>query len=129
MSKFKYLMLVLGLFVMLGSCVKPVDPTEVQILTGEWEVENVIANGESNLGQVFQNESRLHLDRNESFLFVNVDGYANSGTWAADETSLTLGDVVYTIVYLDYDKLHVYTTFNNALTGDVELRYLFKRVE
>ena len=128
------LVIVFGIIGMLfSSCVKPEDPTEVQILTGEWTVRNVIANGQVNLpDEVFLEESVLHLDRNETFLFINVDGRANSGTWTADETTITLtldggGTIAFSITYLNYEKLHAYYEFLNTQTGTIEVRYLFER--
>jgi hypothetical protein len=133
MNKMKYFLVFFGISVLLNACVKPDDPTEVQILTGEWMVKNVIANGQINIpDDVFMVNSVLHLDRNETFLFINVDGRANAGTWAATDTRLTLtgnqGNIAFNIVYLKYDKLHVYYTFGNQLTGEIELRYLFERI-
>jgi len=133
MTKLKLIVVVLGVLVALSSCMKPTEPTNVQILTGEWEIVNVIADGEINLpDQAFMENSVLHLDRNETFLFINVDGRAVAGTWTANETKLTLKGkdqtMVYNIVYLDYDKLHVYNSFTNLITGEIEVRYLFNRV-
>jgi hypothetical protein len=132
MKNSKFIAIIIGMLIMLGSCVKPEDPTNVQILKGEWEVVSVIANGVVNPDETFAEESVLHLDRNETYLFVTVDGRAEAGTWDADEETLTLtssdgGAKVFNIVYLDYNKMHVYYSFNNDLTGDIELRYLFER--
>lgn len=134
MNKYKNLFLVMVVALVLGACEEPQTPTNVQIATGEWAVENVIANGELNLDQLYQVNSVLHLDRNETFLFVNVDGRATAGTWTATEETLTLdGDSPevfthnYTIVSLTWDKMHVFRTFNIGAT-QVELRYLFRRI-
>jgi len=136
MTKLINLIVIVGLAALISSCVKPQDPTEVQILTGEWMVKNVIANGQVNFpDDVFLENSVLHLDRNETFLFINVDGRANSGTWTATdkEVKLTLdgnaGELVFNIVYLNYEKLHVYYSFTNQITGTIELRYLFERIK
>ena len=135
MNKYKNLIFVVVVALILGACAKPETPTNVQIAEGEWEVENVIANGELNLpeGSYFSVNSVLHLDRNETFLFVNVDGRATAGTWTATETNLTLTGTSpeaytqdYTIVSLTYDKMHVYRTFL-ILGNPVEIRYLFRR--
>ena len=132
MDKFKSLMIILVVTLLMAGCQEPEDPTAVQIAIGEWEVENVIANGELNLPEIFQVRSMLHLDRNETFLFVNIDGRATAGTWQAGAGSLRLtgsdGAVHdYTIVYLTWEKMHVYRTLT-VLGGEVELRYLFRRV-
>lgn len=134
MKKLKFILLVVGLAGFLTACVEPEDPTEVQILTGEWEVQNVIANGQVNIpDNVFLEESVLHLNRNESYLFINVDGYASSGTWKASSETLTLTtdgnvDMEYTITYSDYQKLQVSYSFTNPTTGDIQLIYVFTRI-
>jgi hypothetical protein len=133
MTKLKLIILVVGLAGFLSSCVEPEDPTEVQILTGQWEVSNVIANGQVNFpDDVFLEESVLHLNRNASYLFINVDGYASSGSWTATPSTLTLtdGDVEkeYTIIYSDYQKLQVSYDFSNPATGDIQLIYVFNRI-
>ncbi len=133
MNNSKLIIIILGVLISFSSCMKPQEPTEVQILTGEWEVINVVADGQVNFPEdTFLESSMLHLDRNETFLFINVDGRAEAGDWEADGEKLTLKakDVtkVYNIVYLDYDKLHVNYTFSNQITGEIELVYLFKRV-
>ena len=124
--------IIIGSFIMLSSCMKPEEPTNVQILTGEWEVTNTIANDQLDL-PVFEERAVLHLDRNETFLFINVDGRAKSGTWSEDGDKLSLetkqGTTIYNIVYLDYEKLHVYYTFYSDQAGEIELRYLFERVK
>lgn len=132
MAKFKYLMLIVGFSLLIHACAKPEDPTEIQILIGEWEVEYVAADGQIPPDIMFLEESRLHLDRNETFLFVNVDGRSNSGNWTATESHLTLnhqhgGSTNFNIVYLDFEKLHVYQTIASQV-GEIELRYLFRRV-
>ncbi|MDY0201261.1 MAG: hypothetical protein WC951_04090 [Bacteroidales bacterium] len=135
MNKLKYIIAFFGLAILMNGCMEPEEPTNVQILTGEWEVVSVIADRQVNFPpNVFLAQSVLHLDRNETFLFVNVDGRAKAGTWTASETELTLsdaeeGDVTFTIVYSDYNKMHVYYTITNTLTGDIELRYLFERIK
>ena len=135
MIKFKHIMLFLGIVVTLNACVEPIDPTEVQILEGEWVVEAVAANGEINdPSGIFLKDAILHLDRNESFLFIDVDDRADAGTWTATESNLTLtldngSTIDFEIVYLDYDKLHANYSFTNALTGEIELRYLFRRAD
>ncbi len=131
MAKFKYLMFIVGFALLVNSCAKPDDPTAVQILIGEWEVVSVVADGQIP-PDVFLAQSRLHLDRNETFLFINVDGRANAGTWTASETQLTLqhstgGSTNFNIVYMDFDKLHVYHVISSQ-AGEVELRYLFNRI-
>ena len=135
MNKLKYIIAFFGLAILMNGCMKPQEPTNVQILTGEWEVESVIANREVNFpDNVFLAQSVLHLDRNETFLFVNVDGRAKAGTWTATEDQLTLndaedGNITFNIAYSNYNKMHVYYTITNSLTGDIELRYLFERIE
>lgn len=134
MNKYKNLIFVMVVALILGACAKPETPTNIQIAEGEWAVENVIANGELNPNSYYQVESVLHLDRNETFLFVNVDGRATAGTWTATESNLTLTgtspeDYVqnYTIASLTWDKMHVYRTFS-ILGNEVEIRYLFRRI-
>ena len=134
MNKLKYLIVFIGLSVFANSCVEPEDPTNVQILTGEWEVKHVIANGEVSVDNFYQEQSVLHLDRNETFLFINVDGRAESGVWTADENQLNLtpaeGDqLVFEIVYSNYDKLHAYYSIDTPIAGEIELRYLFERID
>jgi hypothetical protein len=137
MTKMKHIFAIIVLALAFNACVKPKDPTPVQILTGEWKIESVIANGDLNLpDDVFMANSTLHLDRNNTFLFVNVNGRAMSGTWEATETALNLtiegaaGAVMtMNIVYMNYEKLHAYYSFNNSATGAVEVRYLFNRVK
>lgn len=132
MAKFKYLMLIVGFSLLMHACAKPEDPTEIQILIGEWVVEYVAADGQIPPDILFLEESRLHLDRNDTFLFINVDGRSNSGNWTASETQLTLnyqhgGSTNFTIVYRDFEKLHVYHTIESQV-GAIELRYLFRRL-
>jgi hypothetical protein len=113
---------------------KPEEPATAQILAGKWEVISVIADRQVNFpDNVFLANSVLHLDRNETFLFINVDGRAKAGTWSATDSQLTLtdpndGNITFNIVYMDYNKLHVYYTISNQLTGDIELRYLFESI-
>ena len=134
MNKLKYIIAFFGLAILMNGCAKPEEPTNVQILTGEWKVESVIADREVNFPEyVFLAQSVLHLDRNNTFLFVNVDGRAKAGKWNATDKQLTLndaeeGNVTFTIVYCDYNKMHVYYTITNTLTGNIELRYLFERI-
>ena len=130
MNKIRNLFFVVVIALFAHSCADPDDPTMIQIAQGEWIVENVIANGQ--LNEIFEVNSVLHLDRNDSFLFVNVDGRATAGTWTATETTLTLNGSdgstqSFTIVNLTWEKMHVYRTFNNPVAGQIELRYLFRR--
>jgi hypothetical protein len=133
MTKLKYLMVTLGLVAMLSACTE--DPTVMDYLTGEWEVENVIANGQVNQDDVFLEESILHLDGNGTFLFINVDGRASGGTFTASDTKLTLtsstdGTVMdFNLVYVDYDKLHIYYSFTSQIVGQIEIRYLFRKIK
>ena len=125
-------MIVLVVTLAMTNCQEPDEPTQVQIATGEWEVVNVIANGELNLPEIFQVNSVLHLDRNQTFLFINIDGRASAGTWEASSASLRLtgsdgGVQDYSIVYLNWEKMHVYRTLT-VLGEPVELRYLFRRI-
>lgn len=134
MAKFKYLMFIAGFALLFNSCMKPDDAEPAQILFGEWKVINVIVDGQINIpDEAFLENSVLHLELDETFLFINVDGRANIGTWTATETQLTLshndgGSTVFNIVYLDYDKLHVYYTVGGP-GGEFELRYLFNRIK
>ena len=134
MSKLKIIIALFGIAILLNGCMKPEEPTTVQILTGEWTVRSVIADGEVNVpDHTFLQNSTLHLDRNATFLFINVDGRAKAGTWTATETELSLSDPVegninFSIIYASYDKLHVVHTINNQLTGGIEIRYLFERI-
>lgn len=135
MNYVKYLMIFIGLSISFYACVEPEDPTEIQVLTGEWKVKNVIANGQVNLpDSTYLENSVLHLDGNGTFLFINVDGLANAGKWTATDSLLTLTNndgsfIPFNIVYFDYTKLHVYYTFTSFGSGDVELRYLFERIK
>lgn len=134
MSKLKIIIALFGIAILLNACMKPEEPTNVQILTGEWNVKSVIADGEVNFpDHTFLQNSILHLDRNATFLFINVDGRAKAGTWTATETELSLSDPIegninFTIIYASYDKLHVVHTISNQLTGGIEIRYLFERI-
>ena len=114
----------------LSSCLKTEDPVPTGLVAGEWVVENVIADGE--VGNYFSANSKLHLENNGTFLFVNVDGRASSGIWDATSSLLTLtedGDYVqeFNIVYVDNEKLHVYRNLSIISGQTVELRYLFSR--
>lgn len=134
MNKYKNLIFVMVVALVLGACAKPETPTNVQIAEGEWVVENVIANGEVNEQDYYSENSVLHLDRNGSFLFVHINGTATAGTWTATETQLTLtvtspgsGTQNYTIVNLTWDKMHIFRTITIGTT-QVELRYLLRRL-
>ncbi len=132
MNKLRNILLVIVIALFVNSCAKPEDPDPVQLVMGEWRVENVIANGQVNLPEIFEVDSRLHLDYNETFLFVNVDGRATAGTWSATESNLVLdatdGSVQdFNIVYLNWEKMHVYRTFTIDMGNEIELRYLFRR--
>ena len=131
MNKLKNLILVMAVLFFANSCAEPEEATPTQILYGEWTVENVIANGQVNIPEIFNVDAKLHLDRNGTFLFVNIDGRGDAGTWTATESSLTLtggeGAHTYTIAFLDWDKLHVHRSFTIAQGGEVELRYMFRR--
>lgn len=130
MNKIRNLFFVVVIALFANACADPDEPNMIQIAQGEWIVENVIANGQ--LNEIFEVNSVLHLDRNETFLFVNVDGRATAGTWTATETTLTLNGSdgstqSFTIVNLTWEKMHVYRTFSNPVAGQIELRYLFRR--
>lgn len=134
MNKYKNLIFVMVVALVLGACAKPETPTNVQIAEGEWVVENVIANGEVNEQDYYSENSVLHLDRNGSFLFTHINGTATAGTWTATETQLTLtitspgaGTQNYTIVNLEWEKMHIFRTFTVGTTP-VELRYLLRRL-
>ncbi len=134
MSKIKTIIAFFGIAILMNACMKPEEPTNVQILTGEWNVRSVIADGEVNFpDQTFLQNSVLHLDRNATFLFINVDGRAKAGTWTATDTELSLadpveGNITFSIIYASYDKLHVVHTISKQLTGGIEIRYLFERI-
>ncbi len=134
MNRLKYIIVFFGLAILMNACMKPEEPATAQILAGKWEVISVIADRQVNFpDNVFLANSVLHLDRNETFLFINVDGRAKAGTWSATDSQLTLtdpndGNITFNIVYMDYNKLHVYYTISNQLTGDIELRYLFESI-
>ena len=129
MKKLRNIMMVMVLAIFASACTeKAEDPS----INGEWIVENVFANGELNIPQVFDVDAVLHLDSNETFLFVNIDGRASGGTWTSDGTDLVLtGSDSYaqnfTIVFFDWEKLHIVRTLSVAQGADVELRYLFRR--
>jgi hypothetical protein len=135
MNKYKNLIFVMVVALILGACAKPETPTAVQIAEGVWVVESVIANGEVNPQYSYSEGSVLHLDRNETFLFVHINGTATAGTWTATDTQLTLtvtspeaGTQNYTIVNLEWEKMHIFRTIQVGTTT-VELRYLLARVE
>lgn len=129
MKQLKILSILLVLTAALSSCLKTENPVPTGLVAGEWVVENVIADGE--VGTYFSANSKLHLDVNGTFLFVNVDNRASSGTWTATETTLTLTENDYVqefnIVYADNDKLHIYRDLSIISGQTVELRYLFRR--
>ncbi len=135
MNNLKFLVYILGISLVLGSCAKPEEPTPVQILTGEWEVAEVMAAGEVKFPEdMFLEKSALHLDKNNTYLFINVNGRSEAGTWNADADKLTLtakdgGNSVFNITYMNFEKLHAFTSFNNTITGEVEVRYLFNRTK
>jgi hypothetical protein len=130
MKQLKVLSILLVLAGALSSCLKTEDPVPTGLVAGEWLVENVIADGE--VGNYFSANSKLHLDLNGTFLFVNVDSRASSGTWTATASTLTLtesDDYIqeFNIVYADNDKLHIYRNLSIITGQTVELRYLFRR--
>lgn len=132
MNKLRNIILVMVIALFANSCAEPAEPDPIQVVVGEWRVENVIANGQVNLPEIFEVDSRLHLDHNQTFLFVNVDGRATAGSWTATETNLMLenteGSVQdFTIVYLNWEKMHVYRTFTIDMGNEIELRYMFRR--
>lgn len=133
MNKFRNLILVLAVLFFANACAEPDDATPTQMVIGEWMVENVIANGQVNLpDQALNLESKLYLDYNESFMFVNINGLGDAGTWTATEDALTLsgreGDHTYDIIFVDWDKLHIHRSFSIGAGGEVELRYMLRRV-
>lgn len=132
MRTIKNLILLLVLSTVAFSCRKPVDPTPTQMAAGIWKVDNVITNQQELPPGAYAVDSKLHLDRNESFLFNNVNGVSSAGKWSSDGSKLTLtpatGDaVVYTIVNLTPEKMHIVTEFNTFLGTKVELRYMLSR--
>lgn len=135
MNNLKFLVYILGISLVLGSCAKPEDPTPVQILTGEWEVAEVVAAGEVKFPEdMFLEKSALNLNKNNTYLFMNVNGRAEQGTWDADEDKLTLtsndgNNTVFNIKYMNFEKLQAYTSFDNQITGEVEVIYLFDRTK
>lgn len=132
MNKLRIITIGLVLAFILNACTKPEDPSTEQIITGEWIVENVIADGQVNIPDVFNVDAVLHLDPNGSFLFVNIDGRASAGTWDATGTELMLTGTDgyaqnFTVVYTNWEKMHIFRTLSIAQGEDVELRYLFRR--
>lgn len=132
MKTLRNIMLVISLGVAVTSCKKPQDATPEQMTAGVWKVEGVYSNQQQLPPQAYGVDSKLHLDRNESYLFNNPSGIATAGTWVADETSLTLtpkGEtaVKYEIISLTAEKMHVVTTFSTFLGNSVEVRYLMQR--
>ena len=130
MNKLRNIILVTVIAFFANACVdEPIDPT----IAGTWEVKDVVAGGQIP-DDPFVVDSRLYLDPNETFLFVNVDGRATGGTWATegDTLSLTGNDEVeqnFIIMYYDWEKLHIFRTFTIVGGAEVELRYLFRRLK
>lgn len=115
-----------------SSCLKTETPEPSMVVGGEWVVENVIADGQVNTQDLYDIDAKLHLDANNTFLFVNIDGRATAGTWMATETVLTLtGNDSYVqefeIAYLDWDKMQIARTLAISAEINVEIRYLFRR--
>lgn len=118
---------------MFSACLETETPTPNGVVMGEWAVDKVISNGQVEEG-LLGVDATLHLDNNNSFLFVNIDGRASSGQWTAADSTLTLvgndGYVQeYNIEYVDWQKLNIYRTFVFSSEAQIEIRYLFRRVE
>jgi hypothetical protein len=134
MRTIKNLILAIVLTTVAVSCRKPAEPTPEQVAKGVWQVENVIANQQELPQEAYLVDSKLHLDRNETYLFINVNGRASAGKWTSTDTKLTLTDdngtaTEYTIANITADKMHISTNFETFLGNKVELRYLLRRTE
>ncbi|WP_282036389.1 hypothetical protein [Saccharicrinis aurantiacus] len=129
MKNIKIAVLLLFIAGALSSCLETETPEPASILTGEWEVENVMADGEVE----FVSMSSLHLNNNGKFLFINVDNFASAGDWQSESTDkLTLtgdDDYVqeYTVAYVDWDKLEIFRAMTIG-ESTVTIRYLMRRI-
>lgn len=133
MNKIKIVFFIVVLAGAFSACLKTETPKPTGVVMGEWIVDKVISNGQLESG-VFGVDAELHLDNNFSYLFVNVDGRASSGQWSAADSSLTLtgndGYIQeYEVEYVDWQKLHMYRNLDISAGVQVEVRYLFRRVE
>jgi len=134
MNNIKIAFLIFLVFVGVSSCLKTETPTPQATLMGEWLVDNVIVDGQVDNQQVFAEDAVLHLENNNTYLFVNVDGLASSGEWSATDSVLTLNGndnyvQVFNVTYVDWEKLNMYRTFSIATGNQIEVRYLFRKIE
>jgi len=128
---FKYT-LVMALALYVSACAKPEELTNAQVMPGEWRMSSYILNGE--LEEANYTDVSLILERDNKFIFVEPNSRTYAGTWEATETDLTLtassGEVlVFTVVTLRDDFLHITRTVTNPVAGDLEFRYLYQRVQ
>lgn len=120
---------------MASSCTEPADPTPTKMAYGDWAVQEVYVNGQANPpnNTVI---SRFTLERDDSYVLVDNNGFISVGTWTATETNLTLseadttsGGMVYdfSIIFQSYEKMHLVQTISNPTAGDIQIRYLMDR--
>lgn len=128
---FKYT-LVMALALYVSACAKPEEPTNAQLLQGEWRLSSYVLNEEQR--EANYTDVSLMLERDNKFIFIEPNSRTYAGIWEATETELTLtassGEVlVFTVVTLRDDFLHITRTVTNPVAGDLEFRYLYKRVQ
>lgn len=124
--------LVLALALFIIACAQPDEPSNAQVLPGEWRITSYILNGE--LEDVGFTHISLILERDNKFIFIEPNGRSYAGTWLASDTELTLNassgeTLAFTLVTLRADFMHLMRTVNSPAAGELEFRYVLNRVQ
>lgn len=111
------------------SCAEPEQPTPTNMSYGNWRVVEYYVNGQAAGSGSYIVFDRFTLERDDSFVLEDDNGFVYVGDWVASGTSLTLtaddGTVFsFEIVYQTYDKLHLLQTITSPTIGDIQIRYL-----
>lgn len=121
-KKFQHLLLMLLLLLVIAACEEEPGPSREEIVTQEWNVDDVVENGSS---QGSQNTSAdFTLSRQYTLIIPGLEGLGNSGSWEfnSDQSAIILDDgsleVIAEIVDISEDRLVLEFDFENY-KGDI----------
>ncbi len=136
MRKILSYIMITGMALYAISCAEPVEPTSTNMSYGDWVVTEYYVNGQA-AGSGGSTSStlvfdRFTLERDDSFVLTDDNGFVYVGNWVATDTNLTLtaeDSTVFdfAIVFQSYEKLHLLQTISNPTAGDIQIRYLMNQ--
>ncbi|WP_421871459.1 hypothetical protein [Marinoscillum sp.] len=136
MRKILSYIMITGMAAFAISCAEPVEPTPTNMSYGDWVVTEYYVNGQAagsggstSSPLVFE---RFTLERDDSFVLTDDNGFVYVGDWVATDTNLTLtaedGTIFdFEIVFQSYDKLHLLQTISSPTAGEIQVRYLMNQ--